>query len=264
MHDPSTVAHEIRYPWRKYRRKGKSDWERKYRAAFITIWHVDPENGKGKCGVRSDDTCGWANPSWSLEDDERIRKLGRSEYSTIFGKQHAVAEKKDYAYVCYEPSVYDAIYWAWRSIKHQKRKGTGWKYGKPLTAAELDYIYSLASNPVDNLRMTVAGVKDAETCASLFITIYRCYLRFNRAWYRHPRWHFWHWKIQVHPWQQFRRWALTRCEGCGKRFRYGESPTSHSWHSERPKLLRGERGLYHSQCSSMTVKLQCEPVSGSA
>ena len=40
MHDPMTVAFEIRYPWKKY-------------ASFITIWHVDPE----KDG--SDDSCDW-------------------------------------------------------------------------------------------------------------------------------------------------------------------------------------------------------------
>jgi hypothetical protein len=254
MHDPCTVAHEIRYPWRKYGRRGKSEWETNYRAPFITVWHVDPENSKGKIGCKSDDTCGWHTPPWTQDDDDRIRKLGRIEYSTIFSKQHAIAEKKDYAYVCYEPSSYDAIYWTWRAIKHHERDGTGWKYGKSLSAAELNYIFSLDSNPVDNLRLSVAGVKDAETCASFFITVYRCYLRFNRVWYKHPRWHFWHWRIQVHPWQQFRRWAFTRCEHCGKGFKYGEAPVSHGWQNHQPKFFRGEQGLFHSACSGASTR----------
>lgn len=44
MHDPMTVAFEIKLPFRSEKNKYKS---------LITIWHVDPE----KDG--SDDSCGW-------------------------------------------------------------------------------------------------------------------------------------------------------------------------------------------------------------
>jgi hypothetical protein len=52
MHDPLTVAFEIRYPWKKYRNP-RGPWEKDYRAPFITIWHRDPER-KG-----DDDSCDW-------------------------------------------------------------------------------------------------------------------------------------------------------------------------------------------------------------
>lgn len=265
MYDPQTVAHQIRWPWRKYRRKSaRNDFERRYREPLITIWHVDPEDRRGMIVRRGDDTCGWFTPPYPPEARDRIRKLGECQYSTIFGKQHATAEGKDYAYVCYEPSVYDAIYWAWRAIKHEETKRGVWQYDPSPTAAEVAYIYGLASNPVDNLRMTVAEVKNAETCANFFVTVYHCYLRFHRPWWRHPRWHFWHWEFQVHPWQKFRRWAFSRCAGCGKRFSWGYCPVSHSWNHPPPKLFRSEAGIYHSECSHMTTKLERGPVAGNA
>ena len=45
MHDPETVAFDIKYPWKSR--------DREYRGSFVTIWHVDPE----KDGT--DDSCGW-------------------------------------------------------------------------------------------------------------------------------------------------------------------------------------------------------------
>lgn len=263
MYDPSTVAHEIRYPWRAYRNP-RNDFERKYRRSFITIWHVDPEDRRGMIVRRGDDTCGWHTPPYPPEARDRIRKLGESQYSTIFAKQCRTAEGKDYARVCYQPSTYDAIYWTWRAIKHQETKRGVWQYDPSPTRAEIDHIYQLDANPVDNLRMSVAGVKDAETCADFFITVYSCYLRFHRPWWRHPRWHFWHWEFQVHPWQTFRRWAFTRCAGCGKRFAWGASPISHSWDSQPTSWFGSEVGLYHEDCSSHRVKLDREPAAGSA
>ena len=53
MHDPLTVAFEIRYLWKKYGQRGQTEFERNYRESFITIWHKDPERDG------SDDSCGW-------------------------------------------------------------------------------------------------------------------------------------------------------------------------------------------------------------
>ncbi len=241
MYDPSTVAHEIKFPW------GHRFGKHFYRSPFITIWHEDPEiPGRGR---RTDDSCGWFHPPTTKQQREEIAILGKRQYSTIFGKQHAIAEGKGYAYLSYEPSTYDAIYWGWRAIKFSKT--AGWQYGdrrRPLTDGELDAIYRLASNPVDNLRQTVAHVKDEDTCADFFLTLYSCFLRHYRPWYKHPRWHFWHWRFQIHPWQNFRRWMLTRCATCGKPFKYGESPVSNSWDSPPLKFMRGEPGLRHTAC----------------
>lgn len=257
MHDPSTVAFEIRHPWLKYSRAKalgeRSGFMSGYRAPFITIWHEDPLDFKGKCGCRGDDSCGWFRPPFSKEQGERIIKLGRLHFSMIWGKLHAVQQQRDYARVCYEPSVYDAIYWTWRAINHSEKKQGVWQYRRErnaLTAAELEEIYMLASNPVDNLRLSMAEVHDEETCADFFMTVFRCWQRHNRPWYRHPRWHVWHWRIQLHPWQTFRRWAFSRCCKCGKGFAWGYSPMSGSWDHVRPKWFCSEVGSYHHDCNN--------------
>jgi hypothetical protein len=61
--------------------------------------------------------------------------------------------------------------------------------------------------------------------------------------------HVHHWHIQVCPAQAFRRWLLTRCAGCGRRFRYGYSPISYAWDPPRRSFIdrwtHGEEGLFH-------------------
>lgn len=258
MHDPMTVAFEIRSPFRDAPSKL---WPKGYRHSLVTIWHVDPERDAHKRGLRGDNSCGWFTPPTTPEERARFHKIGEQEYSCLFGKRHATAEGKDYVRVCYEPEPYDAIYWAWRRIKYEGRPRYVWKFGRArraMSPGELEEIYSLASNPVDNLRVTVAGVHDAESCGDFFLTVYRCYKRFNRPWYKHPRWHFWHWRFQVHHWQALRRWFFSRCAGCGKRFPYGYSPVSFQRHEPRPKLFCGETGVYHSECANTSIPRAAE------
>lgn len=68
--------------------------------------------------------------------------------------------------------------------------------------------------------------------------------KFSRGWV----WHVHHWKIQVSPLQDLRRRFLTRCEECGRK---GRPNVSHQWDGERGPWWRGEKGLYHSECSSL-------------
>lgn len=70
----------------------------------------------------------------------------------------------------------------------------------------------------------------------------------KRTW----RWHVHHWSIQFHPWQHFRRWALTRCEWCGGPSRKGHVVNhSHQWGRDKDQWWRGERGLFHRDCSTI-------------
>lgn len=72
--------------------------------------------------------------------------------------------------------------------------------------------------------------------------------RFYWGW----RFHVHHWRVQVHPWQRFRRWAFTRCAWCGGRSSKGDPVNvSHQWHGPRGPWWRGEPGLFHSDCSSV-------------
>lgn len=125
--------------------------------------------------------------------------------------------------------------------------------GRHLPAADRALADYLIRNEHDNLRHWFSDCRDQEEMIGRIEGIFAALRRRERPWWRHPRWHFWHWQFQIHPWQQFRRWMLTRCALCGKPFKFGESPVSHQWHSPKPKFLRGETDCYHSSCSGMQV-----------
>jgi len=70
----------------------------------------------------------------------------------------------------------------------------------------------------------------------------------TRGW----RWHVHHWKIQVPPLQQLRRYLFTRCTWCGGKDRKGDRVNvSHQWGRSRGRWWQGEKGLFHHDCSSI-------------
>lgn len=94
---------------------------------------------------------------------------------------------------------------------------------------------------VDELNALKPEVRDAV----MFIW-WKFRRKLGRPWYRHPRWHFWHWRIQVHHWQLLRRWIWSRCCVCGGRFRYGESVVGW-WGGD------GYHDIKHCSCSETEV-----------
>src|SRR5208337_5303395 len=226
MHDPMTQAFEIRYPWKKYGKSGRNDFERNYREPFITIWHVDPE----KDGT--DDSCGWSQPKLSKDQQSRIKTLAGDEarepwYQAYLGKNidspteaetllrqafMLIGRVFSRAHIC-EPPI------------------------KPVTFTEAcKWASDGLCSPVDNFRGSLAFLpgyhsnneqdkeSDREYNAERFFWCIASYiLRERRPWYRHPRWHIWHWQLQIHPLQTFKRWAFTRCATCGRGFAWGQS-----------------------------------------
>lgn len=261
MHDPSTVAFDIKSP---FRGKPSKMWPKGYRNTLVTIWHEDPLKFEGKCGCRSDDSCGWFNPPMTKAERDKAEKLSRDQYRQIFEKQVRTAEGASYASVCNVPDCHEAIYWSWRAIKRQFKPRGPWQWGCRLSPAEREAIYDLATCPIDNLKISFREIKDEDSFWSFFLCVYRAYTRHHRPWYRHPRWHVWHWRLQIHPWQTFRRWAFSRCAGCGKGFSWGYSPTGFSWDRKPPRWFRSEYDVYHSECANMTAHLHREPAKGSA
>lgn len=246
MHDPSSVCFDISYPWKN--RHG-------HRGTFLTVWHEDPLDFKGKCGCRDDDSCGWFRPPMTIEERDRVRQWAKYEYGVLFAKQVAAAEKKSYAYICFDSSCHEAIYWAWRYIKYEVTKAKGWRFldrRNALSAGEIERIFNLASNPVDNLKLTHAQVNDVESFTEFFTIIYRSYQSYHRPWYRHPKWHVHHWSIQIHPLQKLKRWLFARCSKCGGRFGWNESAYG-SW---------GGKDIWHARCSDhgpvMAASIKCE------
>lgn len=225
MHDPMTVAFEIKRPWRQ---PPSEFFPKGHRPTWITIWHVDPERDG------SDDSCGYSYPrvdaeaKWFRDLQDDIQFLCREDPAAIL-RQRAR-----------EGSAAWWILWLTRiSYWHRRR---------PLPLRVLTGFLFSHSFPGD--RDDCADhVPDPERLGWIFA---RTYLRLIRPWWRHPRWHFWHWKINVEPLLAFKRWAFTRCCVCGGRFGYGESPTTSNWHSEGPRWFRGESDVYHGRCGGVS------------
>lgn len=226
MHDPETVAHEIKLPF--FGRVINEKTGYKHYPTLVTIWHVDPERHG------DDDSCGWFNRKDPASNAfvAKAREIGVREWSFFFG------EHGDRGM-----SEFEAIYSAWQTITWQQHKR--WQ----LSNKEINEIAHLASWPGDNLRRTFYQAMDnPEQLGWLFVYVASAYLRLHRPWWDHPRWHVHHWRIQIPFIQDLQRFLFSRCAGCGKRFTWGYAPISNSWHGDGPRWFKGERGVYHHEC----------------
>jgi hypothetical protein len=78
--------------------------------------------------------------------------------------------------------------------------------------------------------------------------LFRLYRGFSRKWWQHPRWHFWHWRFQIHPLQKFKRRAFSRCYYCGGRLKWNEPVIGLQWYNAGPKWFRNTKKIAHSKC----------------
>lgn len=230
MHDPSTVAFEIKYPWFKTH---KTLGSYRHWANCITVWHEDPETDG------TDDSCGWSYPRLSKADIAWAEKTGKDEWRAIFNPE--------WSRINLAKAGPLEVVLAARMLVHRYLSGRR-RYREP-SIRDVRCALHLVSNPVDNLRNSARDARRSpKEFGSLLLLLLRIMRRERRWWFQHPRWHVHHWHLQIHTWQTFRRWALTRCAGCGKRFSWGYSPVSGQWDRDRPGFLRGEQGLYHQRC----------------
>ena len=253
MHDPMTQVCQIKYPWPAYRGTGIFS---RYHEPIITIWHVDPETDG------TDDSCGWFMRSRHGDKAtlEAIRKEFEFNWDPEYGGWFHKDGRPAMSTIGIITDMVGSAAWLHFKKDHRKRNR--------FMRANIWEIIRLAENTTDSMHESVTGKygfdKRDHRIEHMASVIYGWVLRKTQRWYRHPRWHFWHYHFQIHPWQKFRRWLLTRCEGCGKRFSYGYCPVSHSWDSEKPKFLKGERGLFHSECSGAHMTLVKTPPMGNA
>lgn len=169
MHDPDTLAFQIKWPW-----WGRKIGKKTYYPDAVLVWHHDPSN-----------------------------------YDT---------------YVC------------------------GWWY-QPLTGQQRAKVDELIDDEDDNIRSFFPDCgDDFDEMKRRTSRIFQIAYAFERPWWKHPKWHFWHWRLTVVPLRNFKRWAFTRCARCGKRFGWSEAPVCHQWYSDGPRWFRGEEGKYHSAC----------------
>jgi len=254
MHDPMCVAHEI-YLGRKQKKNGR------YRTAFITIWHVDPE----KDGT--DDSCGWFMrdrhiPKKMIDD---VAKEFESEWDNIFTGENG------YNYYCgwFNPSgenimsvrgiVLNMFIYTAKIVLNptgQTSPSKMWRKAWKFVNKNYAQIMYFAENNRDSMRDTLVrkfqiGCKVEYTqkerlemireCASMVA----CYVsRTDRSWYKHPRWHIHHWKITFPIFRDFYRKYFQKCSRCGK-MGFGNSAAYGSWSGKE---------VWCEKCEGLSVK----------
>lgn len=221
MHDPMTVAFEIRYPWYEHR-PGHRDWPDGYRRSFITIWHVDPETDS------SDDSCGWHCPPASENDRKAIQRLAKD-----------LSFDRPANSISFEWLLIDRIGF-WVGKRPKPRHFHRWLQQQSFPGSWSDKQWYTDENNYEVARIA-----------------WRIYAGLIRPWYRRPRWHVWHWRIQIHPVQKSKRWAFSRCAKCGGRFAYGEAPVSGQWNGPRPRWFIGEPNVWHVDCDASGSLTAC-------
>lgn len=272
MHDPMTVAFEIKYPWKHYKNP-KYEWEKNYRESFITIWHVDPETDG------TDDSCGWFLRSRHLDKQVLANIIKEFEFDWD-GVFESDSTKVTYNTGLFLPNgqphlsvmgvTLNLFHKAIREIFRDKEKDGSFAYQKKAMKYLQDNladILTFAENPTDSLfnsitRKFETGCNEEytprsrrERIESMAGIIYSYIMRDMRPWYKHPKWHIHHWKLQIHPLWALRRWLLTRCCKCGGRFKWGSSGVS-EWNVEKTPWYRGEKGLACFKCSG---PVSCSP-----
>ena len=226
MHDPSTVAFEIYYPWHKdFWLTHKqllmiSNKQRKYHTPFITIWHNDPETDG------SDDSCGYIYPKVPKNLKEQAKKEAEFECAE-YGLFPNYKPSQDITSTIL--AAFQII--AWRLFKNN------------IKPKHLTQMIGVCVNPVNNLRHC-ALTKNKEDVENLFYLCLRSYLKMIRPWYKHPKWHIHHWSFQIHPLQKIKRYLFDRCAICKKGFKWNESVIG-NWDGDK---------IWHSSCNKHTQK----------
>lgn len=229
MHDPMTVAFEIKYPWRG---KPSQFSPKGYRGTFITIWHVDPE----KDGT--DDSCGWFKRS-RHGDKEILAKIEREFKFEMFSEHCGMFDaegKPKFSSIAITLNLFRrAAYIHFKS---------DWNKVERFITRNLAQLILFAENPVDSLHGSITqryGKEDPEyRSKDMASVIYGYILRAEQPWYRHARWHIHHWSIQIHPLQQLKRALIDRCSICGKRFGFGRVAMG-NW---------GGNKIWHQECET--------------
>lgn len=246
MHDPCTQAFVIRIPL-PWKRDGllKSSPREWATYPLATIWHKDPERGPG-----GDDSCGWFmrahhgnqevlakiikrfDEDWDRvyttkkedhgPDDGRL--VPRTYYCGYFHPQDSGAGMPN---MSVSAIVLNLFFLA--ANEHFNSNGlTNWRKTRRWMQKNLFDILLFAENPTDSLRDSIVrkwgtDTSREERISSMAATIYGWILRETRPWYRHPRWHVHHWRLQVPFLKELWRSLFRRCDKCGGRFKWNES-----------------------------------------
>lgn len=259
MHDPLTVAFEIKKPWfnhkpwpKKFRyghekrfnwehrmsEKDKSGrdkmWPEGYREKFITIWHKDPESDG------SDDSCGWSYPKLTKHQIEKLHNVSWGESRNPHFLE--CMDKEWHGNHGDAVSLYEGmVLLVCRVLRIRVSMDFVRRYAieaihTPDCCSRTNVFCFLPGYHTNNKNDSQEDRQ--EHFRGILCGVARGVMYSLRPWYKHPRWHFWHWRFQIHAWQTCYRWAFEKCYKCNKGFRWGESVIG-DWSGKR---------IWHESC----------------
>lgn len=212
----------------------------------------DPCKGPGR-----DDSCGWFMRSYHGDQKvmEAITKRFEEDWDRVFKSDSGNSYMCGYFCPNGDPhfSVHGIALNLFFIAINQVFKcdgRTSWKRSRLWMQSHLFDLLLFAENTTDSLhdeitRKFAIGCGEPHTEQSrkerirtMASIIYGYILRDLRPWYRHPRWHIHHWRLQVHPWQWLKRGLFDRCCMCGKRFKFGSTAMS-DWNGTK---------IWHDSC----------------
>lgn len=219
MHDPCTVAHEVRIPW----------LDRKI--PILTIWHVDPERDG------SDDSCDWFGGKHL--DPVKLEEIRRDFRFSGRESDHGMSWFADGPY---SPDLLGTGICMFR-IAANVHFGHWSRRANRFLNDNVFEILRFIDNECDSINADIRRAAEAtgddriEILNRLAYVVYAWIVRKDRPWWKHPRWHFWHWRFQFHPWQDLKRRWWDKCCVCGKRgFR---EPAIGNWDGDK---------IWHASC----------------
>ncbi len=244
MYDPLTLVFEIRSP---FKTKPDKLFPKGYKKPLITIWHKDSE----KDGT--DDACAWYPRSRHGDPKilEKIVNRYKYEWATLFDdKGKPILSTIGTTINLFHFAAFEHFKDKWNYPNHKKI----WKF----MSKHLYEIILFSENTADSLFNSINPRRNYETKREDKINefayiIYGWVLREDRPWWKHPKYHIHHWKIQIHFYDSLRRRLFTRCTFCGKPF-INESPFSNQWNTPKIKWFKSEEGLYHEGCLKIINK----------
>lgn len=257
MHDPMTLAFEIKRPWPEPPSALFPDKREPFYPSLVDIWHVDPETDG------TDDSCGFVFPKFTKFQLERLKSLAWNEarqpyFLRIWGKQwegdRAEAEMLYRGLALTVASALDVDDYTFdAAAKMASHHVHGGAHG----TSDPANVFCFLSGYHCNCKGLV-GCGESTGCREehflgVVAAIGREILRERRPWYRHPRWHFWHWEIQVHALQTLRRVLFDRCATCGGRWTWrdaarGQAVSTGGWDPPHPGWFRSRKNLHHMDC----------------
>jgi hypothetical protein len=207
------------------------------------LWHKDP------CRDGSDNSCGWfMRPRHGDKATlERIVNRFEFDWDRVFESDSG----KTYYCGLFTPAGHPNLsvagitlnlFWL-AAIEYFHQKPGVWRKSDRFIKNHLHEILLFAENCTDSLFNSITlkfgnDVKREERIRDMAGVIYAWILRKERPWWKHPRWHFWHWRLTVHAWLRFKRCFFTRCCVCHKTFGWSETPHG-SWDGDK---------IWHQQC----------------